>query len=349
MSEQSRIMILQGQEEKIKNIHYEIDVNKMPLGEGGTGIVRQGVLVDENTGIRKDVAIKFLFNDLSDNVIQRSRREAEIRINSENLIEMLGFVQVGETDLYGKGSIHYHVVSELLRGVMLLDMLNGDVPDSVYMNCPKIKAFHDELLSNRYSFALKIVQNVLSGIMALHDNGYIHRDIDPSNVMITEEGKVKLIDLGICKKIDSMNTASEHLTSVGQFVGKAAYAAPELVRGDLSHQNTTTDIYSVGIMLYQIITGSLPFRGTIQEVLDKQLKDKMPLQNIKNKKVRDLIRKATEKKQTDRFKTAAEFRVAIDSIEDPSSESGNQINVWFVTAIISVVGIIIGVLLGLLF
>lgn len=343
-------MILQGQEEISRNIHYEIDVTLPPLGEGGTGVVRQGVMVDGNTGIRKNVAIKFLYNDLSDNVIQRSRREAEIHIVHENLVEMLGFVQVGETDLYGKGSIHYHVVSELLKGVMLLDMLNGEVDDSVYQLYPKVKQYYELLQRNRYEFALNVVRSALSGLMALHDNGYIHRDIDPSNIMITDDGKIKLIDLGICKRLGSINTASEHLTSVGQFVGKAAYAAPELVRGDLAHQNVTTDIYAIGIMLFQIITGSLPFQGTMQEILEKQLTNKISLQGIKNKQVRELIKKATEKKQPARFQSAAEFRVAIDSVKKVKVEPANDSSIMalLITVVIALLGISIGVFLGFL-
>ncbi|MCF0126258.1 MAG: protein kinase, partial [Clostridia bacterium] len=153
MNNRSNIMVLQGQFEKLNNVHYEIDIREQTLGEGGTGIVRHGVMVDENSGIRRDVAIKFLYNDLSENAIQRSRREAEIHIVHENLIEMLGFVQIGEMDLYGKGNVHYHVVSELLNGVMLLDMLNEKVQPYVYSQYPKIKSYHDELMNNRYSFA----------------------------------------------------------------------------------------------------------------------------------------------------------------------------------------------------
>ena len=344
MNNRSNIMVLQGQFEKLNNVHYEIDIREQTLGEGGTGIVRHGVMVDENSGIRRDVAIKFLYNDLSENAIQRSRREAEIHIVHENLIEMLGFVQIGEMDLYGKGNVHYHVVSELLNGVMLLDMLNEKVQPYVYSQYPKIKSYHDELMNNRYSFALRIIRCILSGIMMLHDKGYIHRDIDPSNIMITDEGKVKLIDLGICKRLETINTTS--LTSIGQFVGKEAYAAPELASGDINHQNVTTDIYAVGIMLFQIITGSLPFTGTMQDVLEKQKNEKIILKPIRDKKVRELIKKATEKKQSDRFQSAAEFRVAIDSIKNIKIESTDSDNIWLIAAILSFLGLGLGALLA---
>ena len=344
------IMRLQGVAEQQNGVYYELDVSEKPLGEGGTGIVRRGVQINEKTGARRDVAIKFLFNDLSENIIMRSKREASIHIVHENLVEMLGFVKIGEADLYGKGNIHYHVISELLHGVMLLDIINGEVNAQTFEKFPRVKELYDLYLNDKNRFARIIVSGVLSGIQALHDHGYIHRDIDPSNIMITEAGKVKLIDLGIAKKLNNITATNEqHLTTMGQFVGKAAYAAPELVRGDLLHQDQTTDVYAIGVLLYQIITGNLPFQGSIQEVLEMQLKNKMPLSNIKNRKIRNIIKKATEKKQSSRYQSASEFRVALDRVSDKKNTMGDSIDLskWLI-AILIVAGLIIGTLIAIL-
>ncbi len=154
--------------------------------------------------------------------------------------------------------------------------------------------------------------NVLSGMMALHDNGYIHRDIDPSNIMITSDGKIKIIDFGISKKINNPFQNSPHLTSAGQFMGKAAYAAPELVTGDIAHQNQTTDIYAVGIMLYQLATNLLPFEGSTHEVMEMQLHQLIPYEKVVDEHLRRIVQKATAKRQTDRYISAAEFRVDIE-------------------------------------
>lgn len=342
-------MVLQGQQEKDRGIRYEIDVDTPPLGEGGTGIVRKGVLIDENSGNKRDVAIKFLFSDLTENVVQRSRREACIRISHENLIEMIDFVQVGNVDLYGKGSVHYHVVSELLQGVMLLDILNGDVSEDIYEQNPRIKAFYEEMYSNRALFAIHVLTAVLSGIKALHDHGYVHRDIDPSNIMITNEGSVKLIDLGIAKKLNSTGGAMENVTSTGQFVGKAAYAAPELIMGDLPHQDQTTDIYAVGVLLYQLLTGTLPFKGSLQEIMHQQMHSKLPLQNVLDKNLRDIISKATEKKQSLRYQSADQF---IEALKGKSLRKSTPKQLHFSQTIIFVIlalmGLALGVVLGLL-
>ncbi len=344
------ILILQGNAEMAASIHYEVDPAENPIGIGGSGTVRRGICVNEKNGTKREVAIKFLFDDLNESAIDRSRREASIRILNENLVEMLGFVQVSDTDMYGRGSVHYHVVSEYLHGVMLLDLLNGVTKSKEGIEYPAVMEYAELLKNDRTKFAVKIIRSVLSGVLALHDNGYIHRDINPSNIMITNDGKVKLIDLGIAKRLSNLSTQDGH-TMMGQFIGKAFYAAPEQVRGDVKSQDQTTDIYSIGIMLYQLVTGVLPFTGTTEEILDKHLNSRIPSSNIKDKKIRQLIKKATEKKQKDRFQSAAEFRAALDSIGNSSTKSKAAINMtskrWMEFVAVSIVGIILGVILAL--
>lgn len=315
--EHNNIIVIQGEEQKVKGVHYEVNPSVEPIGKGGTGVVRIGQMVDERTGLRRDVAIKFLYDDMPANMLVRSQREASIRVLSENLVEMIDFVQINEHDAQGRTIVHSHVVSELLHGVMLLDILKGVTTDKDGNEVQAAREYHDLMLSDRNQFAMKIVRNVLSGIQALHDNGYIHRDIDPSNIMITDRGKVKLIDLGIAKKLSSSPIGGDeggHLTSTGQFIGKAAYAAPELVLGDLANQNETTDIYAIGVMLYLLVVGKLPFNGPLQEILHMQCNEKMPVQDIKDKGIRKIVKTATEKRQSERYQSAAEFRVAVDAV-----------------------------------
>lgn len=341
------ILIIQGQDEKEQGIYYEVDCTEEPLGEGGTGTVRRGFLVNERMGSRKEVAIKFLFDDLEENIIFRSQREASIHIVHENLVEMLGCIQVGEATLYGKSDVHYHVVSELLHGVMLFDVLKGKVTDKDGQIYPEVKKYYDLMLSDRLKFAVKVTRAILSGIMALHDNGYIHRDIDPSNVMITDKGKVKLIDFGIAKQLTNLTTQDQPLTQSGVFIGKASYASPELVSGDLIHQNESTDIYAIGILLYQLVTGQLPFLGPVHEVLEYQLKTPVPVKNIKDKGLRKIIKKATEKKQADRYRTAAELRVALDNWV-PGGGDGDSLPKWVKSLILILVYVLAAVFVGIL-
>ena len=321
------VMIIQGAAERLEKIHYEIDTEEKPLGVGGMGQVFKGIRVDEKTGVRIPVAIKFLFDDLPVNVIERARREASIQIHNENLVEMYGFIQIDEEIAPGKVHERYHVVSELLHGVMLYDLLKGKVTDNEGSLIPFAEELYRMYQNERREFAVFIIKNVLSGIMALHDKGYVHRDIDPSNIMITSDRKVKIIDFGIAKQMSTLNTQDQLLTTAGMFMGKAAYAAPELVLGDVSHQNETTDIYAIGIMFFQLVTGNLPFEGATHEILEMQQHKKMPLQLIEDKALRKIIGKATEKEQSKRYQSAAEFRVAVEQLKSLEKESASHIKI----------------------
>ena len=309
------MLLIQSQENREDRIHYEVNPEMPPIGVGGMGQVFAGVMVNELSGRRRNVAIKFLFDDLPENILERARREASIRIQNENLVEMIDFVQIDENLSDGRTRPHYHVVSELLEGIMLHDLLNGKTTNTRGEEVDMARAMYLRSKSDRIGFSISIVKNLLSGVMALHDKGFIHRDIDPSNIMVCFDGKIKLIDFGIAKQLTTLSNTDQHLTVVGKFMGKASYAAPELVMGDIHHQNATTDIYAIGIVFFQLLTGRLPFEGASHEILDKQLHEKLPLKMIDNKSLRKIIEKATAKSQADRFQSAAEFRVALERFE----------------------------------
>lgn len=311
------IIRIQGAEEKAADIFYEVNPEERELGTGGMGQVRRGIRVNSRTGIRSEVAIKFLFDDLPPSTIERARREALIRIHNDNVVNMLGFIETEEN-----GIKRYHVVSELLRGVMLYDLLNGSTTDSEGKPVEFAQKLSEMRGANPELFALTVMKGVLAGVMALHDKGYIHRDIDPSNVMITTDGKIKLLDFGIAKDMNATASADHQFTTTGVFMGKAGYAAPELVLGDVNNQNETTDIYALGIMLFQLLTGRLPFEGPANEVMQMQCKAKLPLKEIRNKELRKIVGKATEKKQADRYRTISAMRVALEEAELNSNISG---------------------------
>ncbi len=305
---------IQGENEKLNGIYYEYNPSDTPLGVGGMGKVFKGWCCSEITNQRREVAIKFLYSDLPSHVIARARREAAVQLRNDNLIEMLGFVETSDKDDLGQPVIRYHVISEYLHGVTLDKLLTGNVSDHKGNVIPFAQELYGKYMNDSYGFALTVIRNLLSGLMALHDTGYIHRDIDPSNIMVTSNGKIKLIDFGIAKKINGNNTKESSYTVDGQFIGKPKYASPELVRGLVDSQNVTTDLYAVGILLYQLLVGKVPFDGEMAEVLDMQLNKKMPLYNIKQKQIKEVIKTATQKKRSQRYQSAAEFRVAVDKL-----------------------------------
>lgn len=316
-------MILQTEIEKRKGIRYEFETTDLPIGEGGMGKVYKGVCVNERNGSTRPVAIKFMYDDLPANAYERARREAEIQLRNDNLVEMLGFLETQEQQM-GEIRKHYHVVSELLTGVSLRDVMDGKTTDRDGHDVPFAVKMLQDYKNDPEHFATKIVVSILSGLMALHDAGYIHRDIDPSNIMLTTEGHIKLIDFGIAKQMNSLTTGDKSLTVAGKFMGKPEYAAPELALGDIAHQNQTTDIYAVGILLYQCIIGHTPFEGPRHEILEMQIKKKMPLDKIKNKALRKIIATACEKKQELRYPTCSQMRAALETINGAKQAMSSQ-------------------------
>ena len=333
------IIRLQGNTEKRIGIYYEYDVDSTPLGEGGMGRVFKGYRVVERTGERIPVAIKAIYENIPERVVERARREANIQLDNDNLIRMYGFVET-VTQLEGdtKCKVHYHVIMELLIGVTLEDIMNGVTSDQNGMQIPFAAEIYSQYTQNRDAAVVRIMKSILSGLMALHDNGFIHRDIDPSNIMLTIDGKIKLIDFGICKQIVSLESLDKALTATGVFMGKVNYAAPELVLGDVRSQNYTTDIYALGVLLYQLCTGHLPFTGTDQDILSANLRKSLPMGDVRRSDFKKIIRKATEKVQSKRYASVAELRVDLERISTNGANGGN-----------GKLGIIVGVSVAVIF
>ncbi len=319
------IIKLQGDIEKRNGIYYEYDVDAIPLGEGGMGRVFKGYRVVEHTGERKPVAIKAIYENIPERVVERARREAGIQLENDNLIRMYGFVEtVTQVDGSSKVKVHYHVIMELLVGVTLENVMNGITSDANGMQIPFASEIYNQYLQNRDLAVVRIMKPILSGLMALHDKGFIHRDIDPSNIMITIDRKIKLIDFGICKQIVSLGSIDKALTTTGVFMGKVNYAAPELVIGDVKSQNYTTDIYALGILLYQLCTGHLPFSGTDQDILAANLRSPLPMKDVRNSNLKKIIRKATDKVQLKRYASVAELRVDLEHVQINGNNRGKK-------------------------
>lgn len=340
------IIKLQGESERRQGIFYQVSTDEMPIGEGGMGKVYRGLRIDEHTGATRDVAVKFMYDDLPASAYERAKREAEIQLRNDNLVEMLGFIEVNGEDGRNNAVRHCHVISELLTGVSLSDVLEGKTRDRNGEDVPFAIKMLQDYKNDPEHFAVVVVMNVLSGLMALHDAGYIHRDIDPSNIMLTAEGHIKLIDFGIAKQMNNLTTGDKALTVAGKFMGKPEYAAPELALGDLSHQNQTTDIYAVGILLYQCIVGHTPFEGARHEILEKQIKTKIPTGKIKSKALRNIVATACQKKQELRYQTSSQMRVALENINGLRKSSSPQRKFAIAAAAIAAI-VMMGAVLGI--
>lgn len=307
-------------DDKDKRYKYIVDKSLPAIGKGGMGSVFRGVRIDTTDPSRKkDVAIKFLHKGLDNLAVERERRTANVMIQSPNVVEMLGFVTMTVNTEEGPTQ-RYFVVSELLNGVSLLNLVKGVTKDISGKDFDFAKLMFQRFNIDRTQFIIDVTGEVLKGLADIHKAGYIHRDIDPSNVMLTDKGEIKIIDFGISKKIDGTAKTDVALTNSGSGMGKAVYSSPEVLSGQLDAQNASSDLYSVGIMIYALAVGRTPFSGTLTEIMVKKVTTPVPVGNIENKKLQKIVRTSTDNKQSKRYKNADQFLAELEKANTPGFE-----------------------------
>ncbi len=248
------------------------------LGEGGMGAVYRGV----DTMLDREVAIKALRPELASQtaVVERFRSEAVTlaKLNHPNIAALYTMFRQGE-ELY-----------------MVLEFVRGETLDSIIQRRGAMPA--DEVIP--------VFCQILDGIDHAHEFGIVHRDIKPANMMLTENGKLKVLDFGIARLL-----GSARMTRAGNIIGTLEYMAPEQVKGQ--ETDGRSDIYALGMMLYEILTGKLPFDTDNEFELMKSQTEFMPTPpreinpNIPEA-VEAAIMQAIQKNPDDRFQTAGDFR-----------------------------------------
>lgn len=257
------------------------------IGQGGMSLVYRGL--DNKLG--RQVAIKILKSDLSNDEMLRSRFKAESQAASRMAHPTIVRVydageQVIET-ADGTSSVPY-IVMEYVEGQDLRQLLSKNP------------------LGQRE--ACMIVEDVLTALEYSHKAGVIHRDIKPANIMITKTGQVKVMDFGIARAISESSTSVEHTTAI---LGTAAYFSPEQAKGD--SVDARTDLYSTGVVLYELLTGTVPFKGDSAVSVAYQHVSERPVAPSERKEsvtpaLDKVVLKALAKDKNKRFQTAAEFR-----------------------------------------
>lgn len=264
-------MIEKGQ--KI-NDRYEIIKN---IGEGGMA----NVYLAYDTILDRRVAIKVLRGDLSNDekFVRRFQREAlsASSLSHPNIVEMY---DVGEDDGI------YYIVMEYIEGKTLKQLIKKRGSITI-------------------SEAIDIMLQLTDGISHAHDSYIIHRDLKPQNILIKEDGTIKITDFGIAMALNSTQ-----LTQTNSVMGSVHYLPPEQASGKGS--TIRSDIYSMGILFYELLTGSLPFKGdNAVEIALKQMRDDIPSIRKKNpvipQSVENVVLKATAKNPKNRYTDAKEM------------------------------------------
>src|SRR5918998_2492401 len=203
------------------------------LGAGGQGTVYKAV--DERLG--RTVVIKILSPELTAREVNLKRFEREAQLASSldhpNICTIYG--------LHESDNLHF-IAMQYIRGRNVRELVNGR-----------------PLALNS---ALSIAYQVADALTAAHSRGVIHRDVKAGNVMVTDEGLVKVLDFGLAKLLDESHADAKgdiHLTEMGVPYGTATYAAPEQATG--GHVDHRADIFSTGVLLYEMLTGIWPFQG----------------------------------------------------------------------------------------
>src|SRR3954465_10179643 len=248
------------------------------IGEGGMGAVYKGV----DTMLDREVAIKALKPELASqtSVVERFRTEAVTlaKLNHPNVATLYTMFRQGE-ELY-----------------MVLEFVRGETLDNILQRRGALPAAE----------AIPVFCQVLDGIDHAHELGIVHRDIKPANMMLTDKGTLKVLDFGIARLL-----GSARMTRAGNIIGTLEYMAPEQVRG--LETDGRSDLYALGMMLYEVLTGKLPFDTENEFELMKAQTELIPAPprtlnpNIPPA-VEAAIMKAIEKDPDKRFQTGGEFR-----------------------------------------
>lgn len=258
-----------------------------PLGSGAMGTVYLGIKCSS----RDHVAVKRVRDEYAEvfQVRECARREASLVFQHPNIVRMIGLCELPD----GHGPMF--ILSEYVAGVTFEDHARY-----------RLAFLPDEERTRRI---VEQIRPILSALQYLHDNGIVHKDIKPSNIMIDSRSCVKLMDLGVA------NYFVDARGGMPGFIGTPKYAAPEQIPDGCqpAHVDARSDIYAFGVTLYELITGQNPFdANTAEEIFRNQKYKELPEHPLLPPLLYAVIRRAVEKAPERRYASAAEMGQALD-------------------------------------
>ncbi len=274
---------------------YEV---KSELGRGGMGIVYRAF----DPMLEREVALKILPpKKLTKDLIDRFLREARAvaRLDSTNIVRIYDIGEQADSD-----NKIYYIAMEFVRGETMGEHFSGGPPGTL-----------DELWER-----LDLFDQVLEAMDYAHEQGVVHRDLKPDNVMVSSSGRVKIMDFGL-----ALVAGNHSLTRADQVMGTVAYFSPEQAKAakDVDHR---ADIYSLGVVLFELLTGVLPFEAEhvvdmLQKVLSGSPRKPSSLNPIVFGDLERVILKCLEKHPAVRFQKVGEMRQALQGLKPPPTLS----------------------------
>ena len=272
--------------------HYKI-IEK--LGEGGMGIVFKA----EDTKLHRPVALKFLPSSLTSDSEAKERFIKEARAASA---------------LDHPNICTIHEINETEDEQMFISMA-----------CYEGMTLTDKIAKEQISIdeVIDIATQTVSGLTKAHQRGIIHRDIKPANLVVTEDGHVKILDFGIAKLIGESKSTQENLQ-----IGTIAHVSPEQIKGEnFDHR---TDIWSLGVVMYEMLTARLPFEGEYDQAIIYSIlnEEPTPIKEIRNDvpgELNEIVIKCLRKKDDDRYQSADELLKALINCMESQRNSGRTV------------------------